>query len=189
MAARVDTLWPSDNTAPLDRLKIQRGFLTGYSPHLMSSWVTDAEGTHDGRDRSLGFRFHVAMAGGLGIGADLSRWNDDQLAAAAQYTAQYRAIRRIVAEGTVHWLDGGPVVGTQYVADGGSVVFLWDTGDANVRGTLPTRSRRIPLVRLDPAKNYRVGDEVHPGSYLLQVGVRWDGTTDSNCLVVEALDA
>ena len=30
MAARVDTLWPSDNTAPLDRLKIQRGFLTGY---------------------------------------------------------------------------------------------------------------------------------------------------------------
>ena len=38
------------------------------------------------------------------------------------------------------------------------------------------------------AKNYRVGNEVHPGSYLLQVGVRWDGATDSNCLVVEALD-
>ena len=73
MAARVDTLWPSDNTAPLDRLQIQRGFLTGFSPHLMSSWVTDAEGTHDGRERSLDFRFHVAMAGGLGIGADLSR--------------------------------------------------------------------------------------------------------------------
>ena len=26
MAARVDTLWPSDNTAPLDRLRIQQGF-------------------------------------------------------------------------------------------------------------------------------------------------------------------
>jgi alpha-galactosidase len=189
MAARADTLWPSDNTAPLDRLKIQRGFLTGYSPHLMSSWVTDAEGTHDGRERSLDFRFHVAMAGGLGIGADLSRWNDEQLEVAAGHVAQYREIRQTIAEGKLHWLSGGSVVGAQYVGADLSAVFLWDTGDANVRGTLPTRPRRIPLVRLDPAKNYRVGDEVHPGSYLLQVGVRWDGTTDSNCLVVEALDA
>lgn len=189
MAARADTLWPSDNTAPLDRLRIQRGFLTGYSPHLMSSWVTDAEGTHDGRERSLGFRFHVAMAGGLGIGADLSRWSDEQLAIAAGHVAQYREIRQTIAEGKLHWLSDGPVVGAQYVGGDRSVVFLWNTGDANVRGTLPTRPRTIPLVQLDPTKNYRVGDEVHPGSYLLQVGVRWDGTTDSNCLVVEALDA
>ena len=188
MAARVDTLWPSDNTAPLDRLKIQRGFLTGYSPHLMSSWVTDAEGTHDGRERSLDFRFHVAMAGGLGIGADLSKWTEDQLSTAAGHVAQYKAIREVIAEGKVHWLSEGPIVGAQYVADSSSVVFLWNTGDGNVRGTLPTRPRRIPLQQLDPAKNYRVGDETHPGSYLLQVGVRWDDTTDSNCLVVEPLD-
>ncbi|WP_198676188.1 alpha-galactosidase [Kribbella monticola] len=184
MAACVDTLWPSDNTAPLDRLKIQRGFLTGYSPHLMSSWVTDAEGTHDGRDRSLDFRFHVAMAGNLGIGADLSKWSDDQLAAAGRHVAQYKDIRDVVANGLVHPLAEG----VQYVGADRSVVFLWDTGDGNVRGTLPTRPRRIPLVQLDPTKFYRVGDEVHPGSYLLQVGVRWDGTTDSTCLVVEALD-
>ena len=90
MAARVDTLWPSDNTAPLDRLRIQRGFRTGFAPHLMSSWVTDAVGTHDGRDRSLDFRFHVAMAGVLGIGADLSRWTDDQL---ADGRATHRAVQ------------------------------------------------------------------------------------------------
>lgn len=184
MAARVDTLWPSDNTAPLDRLNIQRGFLTGYSPHLMSSWVTDAEGTHDGRERSLGFRFHVAMAGGLGTGADLSRWTDDQLKVAAGHVAQYQDIRDVVANGEVYPLNEG----FQYVGVKRSVVFLWDTGDGNVRGTLPTRPRRIPLRQLDPAKNYRVGDEVHPGSYLLQVGVRWDGTTDSICLVVEPVD-
>ncbi|WP_432940097.1 alpha-galactosidase [Kribbella sp. CA-253562] len=180
MAARVDTLWPSDNTAPLDRLKIQRGFLTGYSPHLMSSWVTDAEGTHDGRERSLDFRFHVAMAGGLGIGADLSRWNDEQLIVARRHVLQYREIREVIARGTVHWLDGG----VQYVGADRSVVFLWNTGDANVRGTLPTRPRRVPLVGLDPHQNYRVGEEVLPGSYLLEVGVR-PGDTDSHCLVVD----
>ncbi|GAA1600863.1 alpha-galactosidase [Kribbella sancticallisti] len=188
MAARVDTLWPSDNTAPLDRLKIQRGFLTGYSPHLMSSWVTDAEGTHDGRERSLDFRFHAAMAGGLGIGANLSKWTDRQLTVAAGHVTKYREIRQVVAEGDVYWLSEGPVAGVQYVGADRSVVFLWNTGDSNVRGTLPTRPRRIPLAQLDPAKNYRVGDETYPGSYLLQVGVLPDGTTDSHCLVVETLD-
>ncbi|MEV6416726.1 alpha-galactosidase [Kribbella sp. NPDC051718] len=180
MAARVDTLWPSDNTAPLDRLSIQRGFLTGYSPHLMSSWVTDAEGTHDGRERSLDFRFHVAMAGGLGIGADLSRWSDEQLATAARCIQQYKEIRDVVAHGKVYQLAEG----TQYVAEGRSIVFLWNTGDGNVRGTLPTRPRGIPLVQLDPDKFYRVGTEVYPGSYLLQVGVPWDDSTDSQCLVI-----
>jgi alpha-galactosidase len=184
MAARVDTLWPSDNTAPLDRLRIQQGFRTGFAPHLMSSWVTDAVGTHDGRERSLDFRFHVAMAGVLGIGADLSRWDDEQLATAARHIEQYKGIRDLVADSKVYGLSAG----VQYVGTTRSVVFLWETGDGNVRGTLPTRPRRVPLVQLDPAQNYRVGDEVHPGSYLLQVGVRWDGSTDSNCLVVEALD-
>jgi alpha-galactosidase len=183
MAARVDTLWPSDNTAPLDRLKIQRGFLTGYSPHLMSSWVTDAEGTHDGRERSLDFRFHVAMAGGLGIGADLSRWTDEQLDVARGHVTQYQEIRDVVAHGTVHWLAGG----VQYVGADRSVVFLWNTGDGNIRGTLPTRPRRIPLVGLDPHQNYRVGDEVLPGSYLLEVGVR-PGDADSHCLVVDSVE-
>lgn len=45
--ARVDVVWPNDNTAPLDRLKLQYGFLHMHAPHLMSSWVTDAPGTFD----------------------------------------------------------------------------------------------------------------------------------------------
>ena len=184
MAARVDTLWPSDNTAPLDRLKIQEGFRTGFAPHLMSSWVTDAEGTHDGRQRSLDFRFHVAMAGVLGIGADLSRWNDEQLKTAARHIEQYKGFRELIAESKVYGL--GP--GVQYVGPRKSVVFLWEAGDGNVRGTLPTRPRRVPLAGLDPAKNYRVGEHAYPGSYLLQVGVVVDGSADSHCLVVESID-
>ncbi|WP_432880002.1 alpha-galactosidase [Kribbella sp. CA-245084] len=184
MAARVDTLWPSDNTAPLDRLRIQEGFRTGFAPHLMSSWVTDAIGTHDGRERSLDFRFHVAMAGVLGIGADLSRWSDEQLKTATRHIEQYKGFRELIADSKVY----GLAAGVQYVGATRSVVFLWETGDGNVRGTLPTRPRRVPLAGLDPAKNYRVGSETYSGSYLLQVGVAFDGPADSQCLIVEALD-
>ncbi|MER7249530.1 alpha-galactosidase [Kribbella sp. NPDC000426] len=184
MASRVDTLWPSDNTAPLDRLRIQEGFRTGFAPHLMSSWVTDAGGTHDGRERSLDFRFHVAMAGVLGIGADLSRWTDEQLKTATRQIEQYKGFRELIADSKVYGLTAG----VQYVGAQRSVVFLWETGDGNVRGTMPTRPRRVPLAGLDPVKNYRVGSETHPGSYLLQVGVAFDGPADSQCLIVEALD-
>jgi alpha-galactosidase len=184
MASRVDTLWPSDNTAPLDRLRIQEGFRTGFAPQLMSSWVTDAIGTHDGRERSLDFRFHVAMAGVLGIGADLSRWTDEQLKTATRHIEQYKGFRELIASSKVY----GLAAGVQYVGATRSVVFLWETGDGNVRGTLPTRPRRVPLAGLDPAKNYRVGNQVHPGSYLLQLGVIFDGPADSQCLIVEALD-
>ncbi|WP_371404291.1 alpha-galactosidase [Kribbella sp. NBC_00662] len=184
MASRVETLWPSDNTAPLDRLRIQQGFRTGFAPHLMSSWVTDAVGTHDGRERSFDFRFHVAMAGVLGIGADLSRWTDKQLKTATRHIEQYKGFRELIADSKVY----GLAAGVQYVGAARSVVFLWETGDGNVRGTLPTRPRRVPLAGLDPAKNYRVGSETYPGSYLLQVGVAFDGPADSQCLIVEALD-
>jgi len=46
----------------------------------MSSWVTDADGMFDERPRSLAFRFVLACAGVLGIGADITRWTDDERA-------------------------------------------------------------------------------------------------------------
>ncbi|WP_202871143.1 GH36 C-terminal domain-containing protein [Kribbella pratensis] len=90
----------------------------------------------------------------------------------------------MIAESEVYGLSDG----VQYVGADRSVVFLWETGDGNVRGTLPTRPRRVPLAGLHPAKNYRVDNETYPGSYLLQVGIPFDGPADSHCLVVEQLD-
>jgi alpha-galactosidase len=124
------------------------------------------------------------MAGVLGIGADLSRWSDDQLKTAARHIAQYKGFRELIADSKVYGLTAG----VQYAGPRKSVVFLWETGDGNVRGTLPSRPRRVPLAGLDPAKNYRVGNETYPGSYLLQVGVAFDDSADSHCLVVEHID-
>jgi alpha-galactosidase len=172
-AARVDTLWPSDNTAPLDRLRIQRGFLSGWSPHLLSSWVTDEPG-----DRGLDFRFHVAMAGGLGIGADLGRWTDDQLETARGWVDRYRAARDLVVHGEVHWLTApdDPVVGLQYVGGDRSLVLSYDTGDSP--------PRRIPLRGLRPDRRYRIGDQVLTGDHLLTHGIPGPPPAESLCLLV-----
>ncbi|MFY1670569.1 alpha-galactosidase [Plantactinospora sp. WMMB334] len=190
MAARADVFWPSDNTGPLDRLAIQYGFLHANAPHLLSSWVTDSPGFFDPRPRSLAFRFVLAMAGVLGIGADIRHWTPEQRAEAAGWVARYKEIRDVVTHGTVH-LVGGPDrsrCAVQYTApDGDTVVVLaWHTGRLDGPGVLPSRPVRLPLAGLDPAAGYRHDTRRYSGSHLTTVGlpVRWTADHDAELVVL-----
>jgi alpha-galactosidase len=142
--ARSDVVWPSDNTAPLDRLSIQDGFLLAHAPHLMSSWVTDAPGFFDPRPRSLRFRFVLAMAGVLGIGADIAKWSEDQRAEARELVALYKEIREIVHTGEVYRARDA----VQYVTPETTVVLAWNTGALTGVPDVPGRADRIRLQAL-----------------------------------------
>ncbi|PYC69311.1 alpha-galactosidase [Micromonospora arborensis] len=190
MAARADVFWPSDNTGPLDRLAIQYGFLHANAPHLLSSWVTDAPGLFDPRPRTLAFRFVLAMAGVLGIGADIRAWTAAERAEAAGWIARYKEIRDVVTHGDVH-LIGGPDqarCAVQYTApDARQVVVLaWHTGRLDGAGLLPSRPVRLPLRGLDPAARYRHGDRHYSGSHLGALGlpVQWSPTHDADLIVL-----
>ncbi|MEV4757188.1 alpha-galactosidase [Micromonospora sp. NPDC049559] len=190
MAARTDVIWPSDNTGPLDRLAIQYGFLHANAPHLMSSWVTDAPGIFDPRPRSLAFRFVLAMAGVLGIGADLRHWGPAQRAEAAEWIARYKRIRHVVTRGEVH-LVGGPDqdrCAVQYTGvDGREIVVLaWHPGRLDGAGLLPSRPVRLPLRGLAPEGTYRHGEQVYSGAHLTSVGlpVRWSAEHDAELIVL-----
>ncbi|MER7590293.1 alpha-galactosidase [Micromonospora sp. NPDC127501] len=190
MAARADVFWPSDNTGPLDRLAIQYGFLHANAPHLLSSWVTDAPGLFDSRHRSLAFRFVLAMAGVLGIGADIRAWTPAERAEAAGWIARYKEIRDVVTHGEVH-LIGGPDqarCAVQYTApdENQVVVLAWHTGRLDGAGLLPSRPVRLPLRGLDPAARYSHGDRHYSGSHLATVGlpVQWSATHDADLIVL-----
>ncbi|MER7889823.1 alpha-galactosidase [Micromonospora sp. NPDC094482] len=190
MAARADIFWPSDNTAPMDRLAIQHGFLHANAPHLLSSWVTDAPGIFDPRPRSLAFRFVLAMAGVLGIGADIRHWTPEQRAEAAGWIARYKEIREVVTQGEVH-LIGGPDqarCAVQYTSpDRRTVVVLaWHTGRSDGVGLLPSRPVRLPLRGLDPDARYRHGEQRYSGSHLGAVGlpVQWTPSHDADLVVL-----
>lgn len=139
--ARTDVVWPSDNTAPMDRLRIQYGYLHAHAPHTMSSWVTDAPGVFDPRPRSLAFRFVNSMAGVLGIGADIRHWTPEQRAEATRWIARYKEVRDVVHHGEVHLLGGpaDPTCGVQYEEPGGDrlVVTAWNTGPSTGRRWCP----------------------------------------------------
>ncbi|NNG35764.1 alpha-galactosidase [Nakamurella aerolata] len=109
-----DWAWPSDNTDPLERLEIQRGF-TMVNPALtMASWVTDRPGL-SGRDIPLQFRTHVAMCGVLALAGDLIAWSEDEHSTAAEFVRQYKQIRPLVQFGAQFRLDA-PAPGTWGVA-------------------------------------------------------------------------
>jgi alpha-galactosidase len=108
MLHRVDQVWPSDNTDALDRLTIQHGFTEAYAPHVMIAWVTDVPNGINGRVTPLAFRFLVAMSGSLGIGGNLNKWTDDEVAVASKMISFYKQIRATVQDGKLFRL-GSPI--------------------------------------------------------------------------------
>ena len=142
-----DVVWPSDETGPRDRLAIQHGFVSAYGPHVMSSWVTDEPDHRDVEPASLEFRFLVAMAGVLGVGADLLNWTERDRARAAGLVALYRRIRRTIFTGRVepHGNPADPVYALEYGAREQTILLVY--GRANRPTEVSIRPRTIDLRR------------------------------------------
>ncbi|MFC7906912.1 alpha-galactosidase [Streptomyces nigra] len=188
--ARTDVVWPSDNTAPLDRLSIQYGFLHAHAPHVMSSWVTDAPGVFDPRPRSLAFRFVNAMCGVLGIGADLRAWSPEERAEATRWIARYKEIRDVVHHGEARLLGSPdePTCGVQYGAGERTVVAALSTGRLDGAPLVPGRPARLRLRGLDRAARYRdtATGTTYGGAHLLHYGLpfAWSAGHDADLVVL-----
>lgn len=170
--ARTDQAWTSDNTDPVDRIGIQHGFGQLFPAQAMAAWVTDSPNGVTGRRTPLRFRFHVAMAGALGLGGDLTAWSEEELAEAAGLVDLYKRIRPLVQRGIQHRVApaAGPVTAVHYAApdDSGHVVLAWRP---TARFGHPTAPVRLPA--LDPGAHYVDEDlgHVHSGAVLVRHGI------------------
>ncbi|WP_433256403.1 alpha-galactosidase [Streptosporangium sp. CA-135522] len=179
---RTDEAWTSDNTDAADRIAIQHGYGQLYPARTMAAWVTDSPHFLTGRDLPLRFRFHVAMAGVLGIGGDLLSWSAAEREEAAEFVALYKEIRPVVQHGVQYRLGDPPLTGVQYVADERVVVLAWRLPTSFGVSPVPLRPRA-----LDPDARYRDDDTgiVHHGAVLLAHGLPLDlpGTGYASALV------
>ncbi|MEW2161776.1 alpha-galactosidase [Streptomyces sp. NPDC007084] len=169
--ARTDQVWTSDNTDPLDRLAIQHGFSQIHPARVMAAWVTDSPNNLlNGRVSSLRFRFVSAMAGVLGVGGDLARWSEEELAEARDWVGLYREIRPVVQRGDLYRLrpPAGGLSATQYVLGDEVVVLAWLQAQHYGEHPAPLRLRG-----LDPAAGYERVEtgEIHRGAVLLHHGL------------------
>ncbi len=154
-----DVVWPSDETGPRDRLLIQHGFLSAYPPHIMSSWVTDAPGTRDRSATSFEYRFVVAMAGSLGIGADLLNWDEARRSRAAELVELYTSIRPLLHTGEVirHGDPSDPTYAIEYAsAEGGANTVIVLVFDHDRNRIFDHERVRIRPRTLQPGRRYRL---------------------------------
>lgn len=178
--------WPSDNTDPYERLFIQEGFTQFYAPFTMMCWVTDMPKQPGRKGRcSIPYQFHSAMCGGLGIGSDISRLTQEELAEYRRWIAFYKEIRDTVQFGRLYRLRSprdGALSAVQYLSKDGdeTVVFAFlhsqRFGDALPRLRL-CGLREDALYELPDGKRLRGSTLMHLG---LSVPLR--GDFDSVCL-------
>ena len=150
-----DEVWPSDNTDPLDRLTQQDGFTRAYPNQVMMSWVTDSPHWLNKRATSMTYRMLVSMEGALGIGANLNKLSEEDLATIKRLTAAYHQVQKTIAQGDLYRLisptNGSEFAATEMVSpDKGQAVFF-----AYVHSTQEGRGfPRLQLLGLDPAAEY-----------------------------------
>jgi alpha-galactosidase len=154
-----DEVWPSDNTDPFDRLTQQDGFTYAYTPQIMMAWVTDSP--HDlekqVRTTSIPYRMLSSMQGSLGIGANITKWNEEEMATAKRLISSYHAVQRTIVQGDLYRLisprNGSEFSATQTVnaEKSQSVVFAF------IHSTQEGRPfPRLKLMGLDPSARYSV---------------------------------
>ncbi|HKD58916.1 MAG TPA: alpha-galactosidase [Terracidiphilus sp.] len=150
-----DEVWPSDNTDPFDRLTQQDGFTYAYTPQVMMAWVTDSPHWLNKRSTSLTYRMLSSMQGSLGIGANITKWNDEEFTTARRLIAAYHQVQPTIVQGDLYRLisprNGSEFSATQTVNRdrSQSVVFAFIHSTQEGRG-FP----RLKLKGLDPKTEY-----------------------------------
>jgi alpha-galactosidase len=152
-------LWTSDDTDPVDRVRIQWG-----ASHLLPANVLGAHVTRWGA-KPVAFGCAVAMSARFGFDLPLADLADDELAAARAAVAGYRRLRPLVQRGDLHRLVspvGSPVAALAYLDPTGvgadrAAVFAYrlEAGDPPVAV--------VAVPGLEPDETYVVED-LTPGS-------------------------
>jgi alpha-galactosidase len=185
--ARTDQAWTSDNTDPTDRIAIQHGYSQVYPAITMGAWASESPNPLTQREAPLRFRFHVAMAGALGVSGDLHTWTEPEQREAAALVAAYKRMRHVIQHGRLHRLTPAGVEGVtavQYVDETGTetVVLGWLPLARHGHSEPPLR-----LAGLDPDARYQQlgSGTVHHGAVLLHHGLALDLPTGdhASCLL------
>lgn len=181
-------LWTSDDTDPIDRVRIQWG-----ASHLLPASVLPAHVTRWG-GKPIGFACAVALSGRFGFDLDPATLTERELATAAQATATAKQIRPIVQFGDLHRLVspvGTPRAALAYVDPAAGVDAAAGADDAPCAVVFTYRlddegdhAAPVPVPGLEPDRRYRVSDatpgstsaeasEVRTGAELAADGVAW----------------
>lgn len=184
-------IWSSDDTDPIERLKIQEGLSYLYPLSCMGAHVSGAPHQQTLRDTPLSTRFNVASFGCLGYEMDFKyltpaekREVKDQILFYKQHreTFQYGSFFRLPAmkPNKVHWeclaLDGSEAVAGFYQtlisASEGTDSLPIDGLDRNASYCVRTRQQRLFIKRFGGLLKHILPIELNPDGFILRTANR-----------------
>ena len=174
MLSRMDIVWPSDNIDPLDRIRIQYGYLSAFPANSMVSWTGDAN--RHFIKYPLEFHFDVAMSGVLGIGNDITKWGDSELKIAKDKIALYKEIRSLISTGTLYRLvspfDSERAV-LEYVSvdQQEAVLFCYNISEKVVGANYGKDRICFRGLKRDCIYQIVGSEQKYSGDYLMEIGI------------------
>ncbi|MDV3427383.1 MAG: alpha-galactosidase [Bacillota bacterium] len=93
-------IWSSDDTDPIERLKIQTGLSMLYPPSTMGAHVSESPHQQTLRETPLATRFHAACFGCLGYELDMKYLSPEEKKDIENQIAFYKKYRRVFQYGT-----------------------------------------------------------------------------------------
>lgn len=190
--------WPSDNTYPVDRIRLQWATSIFYPALAICAHVTAA-----GRE-SLKYKMDVAMSGKLGFDVDVQKLSSDELALARQTVDNYHRYQPVINYGDLYRLV------SPYTTNFSSLMYVDSTKSRAVLFAYSMETMQQDtwpvwkLYGLDPQKNYRIKEinlpqnttpsfkqdgRVFSGESLIQQGLKWflKRKEQSAVLILEAV--
>ena len=152
-------IWCSDNSEPVNRLKIQKGTSYGYPVCTMGAHVSASPNHQNGREVPLETRGVVAMSGTFGYELDPSKLSEEEKDVIRRQIADFNRYYELIQRGRYYRLtdsyDEEYFNAWMFVSDDGKEALL-NLVVTDVRG-----NPEIPYVRLkglDPDAVYEVKD-------------------------------
>jgi alpha-galactosidase len=162
MLERVQRVWTSDMTDALARQSIQRWTGQLVPPEYLGAHVSAPFSHQTGRYMPMSLRGATALFGHLGIEADITQLDEEDLAELAGWIELYKRRRGLVHSGRVVRIDTPDDTAWMYgvVAPDGSAALVSYVQLDEPRNDQPA-ALRVP--GLDPRRRYLVSD-VTPGT-------------------------
>ena len=151
-------IWTSDDTDPVERLKIQGGLSYLYPLSTMGAHVSASPNKQTLRDTTLSTRFNAAVFGCLGYELDLKYFSGQELDELKGQTEFYKKHRRTFQYG--RFWRGEPYKGNKVVWHCVSL-----DGSESIAGFFQTMAEasegfdRLRLMGLDPGRRYTVATQ------------------------------
>ena len=161
LAKYSDRINRSDNSDPVDVLKLHEGFSTIFLPRLTGGAGNIAQSPHtlNGRTTPLKFRATLGMTGSMSVGVNILKSDENEFGELKYYISEYKKIRHITQNAYFYRISSSfenPYTVWEYLAKDkrAAVIFVFAHG-MNFKNLVPLQKLR----GLNGSKIYKIYGE------------------------------